>query len=166
MSRPAKSLRSRPAVRLHTDVSFAAAFDNAPHAMALVGADGTLMHVNRALCRMLGFEAEELIDANLSVISHPDDLETEWEQRQRLARADIGRGDDEGLGTFDHGAHAHLQSKRGDRLAQITVNAGAARGFDIGLGAAARKHEDRERAIGQFFAQAHEIGRASCRERV
>jgi len=91
MSRPAKSLRSSPAVRLHTDVSFAAAFDNAPHAMALVGADGTLMHVNRALCRMLGFEGEELLDANLSVITHPDDLETEWEQRQRLARADIGR---------------------------------------------------------------------------
>jgi len=91
MSRPAKSLRSRPAVRLHSEVSFAAAFDNAPHAMALVGADGTLLHVNRALCRMLGFDCEELIAANVSRITHPDDLETEWEQRRRLARADIGR---------------------------------------------------------------------------
>jgi PAS domain S-box-containing protein len=91
MSRPAKSLRSRPAARLSSDVSFAAAFDNAPHAMALVGADGTLLHVNRALCHMLGFGCEELIDANVSQITHPDDLETEWEQRQRLARADIGR---------------------------------------------------------------------------
>ena len=91
MGRPAKSLRSSPAIRLHADVSFAAAFDNAPHAMALVGADGTLLHVNGALCRMLGFGREELIDANVSVITHPDDLETEWEQRQRLARADIGR---------------------------------------------------------------------------
>ncbi|HJP61363.1 MAG TPA: PAS domain S-box protein [Gemmatimonadaceae bacterium] len=78
-------------MRLHADVSFAAAFDNAPHAMALVGADGTLLHVNRALCRMLGFGCEELINANVSLITHPDDLETEWEQRQRLARADIGR---------------------------------------------------------------------------
>lgn len=91
MSRPAKSLRSSPAIRLHADVSFAAAFDNAPHAMALVGADGTLLHANRALCRMLGFGREELVDANISLITHPDDLETEWEQRQRLARADIGR---------------------------------------------------------------------------
>src|SRR2546423_8323517 len=91
MSRPAKSLRSRPPVSLHSDVSFAAAFDHAPHAMALVGADGTLLHVNRALCRMLGFAGEELIDANVSQITHPDDLETEWEQRQRLPRADIGR---------------------------------------------------------------------------
>ncbi|HKR08454.1 MAG TPA: PAS domain S-box protein [Gemmatimonadaceae bacterium] len=91
MSRPAKSIRSRPAERLHSDVPFAAAFDNAPHAMALVGSDGMLLHVNRALCRMLGFGGEELVDANISVITHPDDLETEWEQRQRLARADIGR---------------------------------------------------------------------------
>ena len=91
MSRPAKSLRSNPAVRLHADISFAAAFDDAPHAMALVGADGTLLHVNRALCRMLGIGYDELIDANVSLITHPDDLETEWEQRQRLARADIGR---------------------------------------------------------------------------
>lgn len=91
MSRPAKSLRTRPAVSLDSDVSFAAAFDYAPHPMALVGADGTLLHVNRALCRMLGFECEELIAANISLITHPDDLATEWEQRQRLARADIGR---------------------------------------------------------------------------
>lgn len=91
MSRPAKSLRSSPAVRLHSDVFFAAAFDNAPHAMALVGSDGTLLHVNRAFCRMLGFSGEELVDANISLITHPDDLQTEWEQRQRLARADIGR---------------------------------------------------------------------------
>jgi PAS domain S-box-containing protein len=59
--------------------------------MALVGTDGTLLHVNRAFCRMLGFGCEELIDANVSLITHPDDLETEWEQRQRLARAVIGR---------------------------------------------------------------------------
>lgn len=39
---------------------------------------------------MLGYHANELIDANISKITHLD-LQTEWEQRQRLARADIGR---------------------------------------------------------------------------
>ena len=91
MSRPEKSLRSIPAVRTASEVSFFDAFENAPHAMALVAADGTLLYVNRALCLMLGFTREELIDANISSITHPDDLQTEWEQRQRLARANIGR---------------------------------------------------------------------------
>jgi len=91
MSRPEKSLRSIPAVRSGSEVSFFDAFDNAPHGMALVAADGTLLHVNRALCVMLGFVREELIDANISAITHPDDFPTEWEQRQRLARANIGR---------------------------------------------------------------------------
>jgi PAS domain S-box-containing protein len=79
------------AVRRGSDLSFAGAFENAPHAMALVGSDGTLLHVNRALCLMLGYQANELIDANVSLITHSEDLQTEWEQRRRLARADIGR---------------------------------------------------------------------------
>jgi len=91
MSRPEKSLRSIPALATGREISFFDAFENAPHAMALVAADGTLLYVNRALCLMLGFAREELIDANISSITHPDDLQTEWEQRQRLARANIGR---------------------------------------------------------------------------
>ena len=91
MSRPENSLRSIPARHSGTEVSFCDAFENAPHAMALVAPDGTLLHVNRALCLMLGFAREDLIDANISAITHPDDLHTEWEQRQRLARANIGR---------------------------------------------------------------------------
>ena len=91
MGRPEKSLRSIPALQSGSEVSFFDAFENAPHAMALVAADGTLLYVNRALCLMLGFKREELIDANISAITHPDDLQTDWEQRQRLARANIGR---------------------------------------------------------------------------
>lgn len=91
MSRPEKSLRSSRASHTDSDVVFFDAFENAPHAMALVAADGTLLYVNRALCVMLGFGREELIDANISSITHPDDLPTEWEQRQRLASANIGR---------------------------------------------------------------------------
>jgi PAS domain S-box-containing protein len=91
MSRPEKSLRSSLAVRSDSSLSFADAFEDAPHAMALVDADGTLICVNRALCHMLGFDRDDLTGCNISAITHPDDLETEWEQRQRLARTDIGR---------------------------------------------------------------------------
>lgn len=91
MNRPERALRSSQADLRHVEVSFADAFENAPHAMALVSEDGTLLHVNRALCRMLGYTRDELLWANVSAITQADDLPTEWEQRQRLARADIGR---------------------------------------------------------------------------
>ncbi|HJQ09440.1 MAG TPA: PAS domain S-box protein [Gemmatimonadaceae bacterium] len=91
MARPVKSLRSRTAVLGDSDLFFSDAFENAPHAMALVGADGTMLSVNRALCLMLGYDRNALVDRNVGAITHPDDLLTEWEQRQRLARADIGR---------------------------------------------------------------------------
>ncbi|HEX6626985.1 MAG TPA: PAS domain S-box protein, partial [Gemmatimonadaceae bacterium] len=91
MSRPEKSLRPYAAVRRDSDPCFAGAFENAPHSMALVDSDGTMLHVNRALCLMLGYGADELIDSNVSVITHPEDFQTELEQRRHLACADIGR---------------------------------------------------------------------------
>lgn len=91
MSRPEKSLRADGAVRRDSNLSFAGAFENAPHAMALVASDGTMLHVNRALCRMLGYGANELIHSNVSAITHPEDFDTELEQRRHLACADIGR---------------------------------------------------------------------------
>ena len=91
MSRPESSIRvARPLAR-DVELSFADAFENAPHGMALAGEDGTLWYANRALYQMLGYDREELLNAHLSAITHPDDLLTEWEQRRRLARADIGR---------------------------------------------------------------------------
>jgi PAS domain S-box-containing protein len=91
MSRPEKSLRARLALQRDVEVSFADAFESAPHAMALVGEHGKLLHVNRALCRMLGYTRDELLGSNVSAITQADDLQTESEQRKRLARADIGR---------------------------------------------------------------------------
>ena len=91
MSRPEKSFRTNPAVHRDGEVSFADAFENAPHAMALVNVSGRLLSANRALCRMLGYSRDDLLRLNISALTHPDDFETDWEQRQRLARADIGR---------------------------------------------------------------------------
>jgi PAS domain S-box-containing protein len=90
MNRPERSLRASPALKAG-EVSFAEAFENAPHAMALVSERGTLLYVNRALCGMLGFGRDQLLRQNVGAITHPDDLPTELEQRQRLLRSDIGR---------------------------------------------------------------------------
>jgi PAS domain S-box-containing protein len=73
------------------ELLFAEAFDSAPHAMALISADGKILQANRLLCRMLGFRNPELTELNIADITHPEDLGTDTEQRYRLARSDIGR---------------------------------------------------------------------------
>jgi PAS domain S-box-containing protein len=74
-----------------TDQLFAAAFENAPHPMALIDAQGQIVQANRSLCRMLGFTRGSLCALTASDIIHPDDAETEREQRRRLGCAAIGR---------------------------------------------------------------------------
>ena len=69
---------------------FAAAFENAPHPMALMNADGRIVQANRSLCRMLGFTRASLCALTAADIVHPDDAPTEAEQRRRLGAADIG----------------------------------------------------------------------------
>ncbi|HEX9083598.1 MAG TPA: PAS domain S-box protein [Gemmatimonadaceae bacterium] len=79
------------AVRPTSESLFADAFENAPHGMALIAADGSIIQANGSLCRMLGFTKSELNGLNSSDITHSDDLQTEAEQNHRLAAADIGR---------------------------------------------------------------------------
>lgn len=73
------------------DTLYATVFENAPHAMALVAPDGSILNANGSLCRILGFTRRELRSLRLGDITHPDDVDTELEQRQRLAVCDIGR---------------------------------------------------------------------------
>jgi diguanylate cyclase (GGDEF)-like protein/PAS domain S-box-containing protein len=48
-------------------------FSHAPVAMAVVGCDGNLLRVNRALSDLLGYPAEQLIGRTLESLSHPND---------------------------------------------------------------------------------------------
>ena len=73
------------------ELLYADAFENAPHAMALIASDGSIVQANRSFCRLLGFSKSEICGLNLRDVTHPDDLETDVEQRHRLATADIGR---------------------------------------------------------------------------
>jgi PAS domain S-box-containing protein len=59
--------------------------------MAVLDRNGRLTHASRAFCEMLGFRATELLGLSLSEITHPDDVETEVEQRKRLAMGEIDR---------------------------------------------------------------------------
>jgi len=67
---------------------FVSAFDQAGIGMALVGLDGRFLHFNRALCHLVGYSEEELLTRTFQDITHPEDLETDVEQTQRLIRGE------------------------------------------------------------------------------
>lgn len=62
---------------------FHAAFDNSATGIALVRAERYFFRVNRAFCRILGYEEAELIGKNFVDVTHPDDLE----ESRRLANS-------------------------------------------------------------------------------
>ena len=70
---------------------FADAFEHAPNGMAVLDRDGRITLANTAFCEILGFRGTELLGLSLSEITHPDDVETEAEQRKRLTNSEIDR---------------------------------------------------------------------------
>jgi PAS domain S-box-containing protein len=63
---------------------FSGAFNTAPQGMAIVDLDGRWMEVNDALCRMLGYSREELLQLDFQHITHPDDLAKDLALLQQL----------------------------------------------------------------------------------
>ncbi|ADC63311.1 PAS domain-containing hybrid sensor histidine kinase/response regulator [Allochromatium vinosum] len=57
-----------------SEAKFRAAFEIAPHGMALIAPDGHWLQVNQALCRILGYDESELLVRDFQSISHPEDL--------------------------------------------------------------------------------------------
>jgi diguanylate cyclase (GGDEF)-like protein/PAS domain S-box-containing protein len=58
-----------------TDELLRSAFDHAPTGMAVVTPTGVLTACNRALARLLGRPAAELVGGTLFAVTHPDELE-------------------------------------------------------------------------------------------
>ncbi len=52
---------------------------HSPIGMTLVGLDGALLMVNRALCEMLGYDAESLRQRGFQELTHPEDLDADLE---------------------------------------------------------------------------------------
>lgn len=63
---------------------FSGAFNTAPQGIAIVDLDGRWMEVNDALCRMLGYSREELLQLDFQHITHPDDLAKDLALLQQL----------------------------------------------------------------------------------
>ncbi len=67
------------------------AFTSAPIGMALVGLDGRWIKVNAALCELSGYDEEALLALTFQAMTHPDDLDAELAQVQRLLAGEIDR---------------------------------------------------------------------------
>lgn len=63
---------------------FSGAFNTAPQGMAIVDLGGRWLEVNGALCRMLGYSREELLQLDFQRITHPDDLAKDLALLQQL----------------------------------------------------------------------------------
>ncbi len=68
---------------------FRGAFEFAAIGMALVGRDGRFLRVNEAVCRILGYSAEELLATSFGAITHPDDLERDTAYARQLLDGSI-----------------------------------------------------------------------------
>jgi diguanylate cyclase (GGDEF)-like protein/PAS domain S-box-containing protein len=66
-------------------------FDHSPIGMATAAPDGRFLNVNPALCRMLGYETDELLTMTYGTLMHPDDAEA---SRGMLETIMQGRGAD------------------------------------------------------------------------
>jgi PAS domain S-box-containing protein len=68
---------------------FRAMFNQAAVGITLVALDGEFIQVNPALCEITGYSHEELIKLNFQEITHPDDLEIDWENARRVLAREI-----------------------------------------------------------------------------
>lgn len=68
---------------------FRATFEQAAVGIAHVAPDGRWLRVNRKLCDIVGYTPEELATRTFQDITHPDDLDSDLEQMQRLLAGQI-----------------------------------------------------------------------------
>jgi len=68
------------AARIAAEARFEAVFDVASIGIAVVHVDGEILEVNRALCELLGYRAEELVGRQFWEFVHPDDEPGLWDR--------------------------------------------------------------------------------------
>jgi PAS domain S-box-containing protein len=72
-----------------SEETFRTAMESASIGMAWVGHDGRWLRVNKALCSLLGYPAEELMQTDFQSITHPDDLEIDLDYVLRMLEGEI-----------------------------------------------------------------------------
>src|SRR5690242_19901382 len=82
MATPDPSISVAGAPLLEEDGPFQSPFQDAPIGVALVGVDGRWLQVNPALCRLLGYSADELLGMTFMDVTHPDDGQANLARRR------------------------------------------------------------------------------------
>jgi diguanylate cyclase (GGDEF)-like protein/PAS domain S-box-containing protein len=73
----------------HLQRDFRAAFHAAPHGVAIVGVDGSFLHVNQKLAAIVGYTVAELKDMTFQQITHPEDLDADLAQVDGLLSGEL-----------------------------------------------------------------------------
>jgi diguanylate cyclase (GGDEF)-like protein/PAS domain S-box-containing protein len=69
--------------------NFEQVFERAPIGMGLLDLDGRWTLVNRALCEITGYTTDELINRQVTEITHPDDVDNDAAQQAQLLAGEI-----------------------------------------------------------------------------
>ncbi|PZU97446.1 MAG: hypothetical protein DCE90_07825 [Pseudanabaena sp.] len=72
-----------------SETRFRSIFDTTSVGISLASIEGRHLTVNKALCQMLGYSEAELLQTSFHDISHPDDLEKDLNQYQKLIDNEI-----------------------------------------------------------------------------
>ncbi|MGA3011909.1 MAG: PAS domain S-box protein [Terracidiphilus sp.] len=67
-----------------SEAHFLRMFEHATFGMCMIGLDMRFVEVNRAVCTMLGYSAEELCGTSWTALTHPDDLEVSLQWKEHL----------------------------------------------------------------------------------
>jgi diguanylate cyclase (GGDEF)-like protein/PAS domain S-box-containing protein len=68
---------------------FEQAFERAPIGMGLLDQEGRWVLVNRALCEITGYTADELIGGRAADLTHPEDVDNDLDRRTQLLAGEI-----------------------------------------------------------------------------
>jgi PAS domain S-box-containing protein len=72
---------------------FRGAFESAAIGMALVAPEGRWLRVNRSLCRIVGYTADELLARDFQSITYEEDLETDVDHVRRMLDGSLSHYD-------------------------------------------------------------------------
>jgi PAS domain S-box-containing protein len=74
---------------IESERRFRATFENAAVGIAHVGMDGRWLLVNDRCCAITGYPREELVAKTFADITHPEDIQSDWDQAHRLVAGKI-----------------------------------------------------------------------------
>ncbi len=80
--------KSEAALR-QSEERFRRVFEEGPLGLALVGEDYRFEKVNNALCRMVGYNEEEMLRLSFVEITHPDDVQADVDLAEQLFKREI-----------------------------------------------------------------------------